>query len=107
MPLAADLAPPKRRAQSMAIVLSGLMLGILVARVLGGIIAEFASWRDVYWMSVGAQALVGLLLYYTLPDYPPKNKDLKYLQIHPTMLRFIYTNPTLSECCRPCERQAG
>ncbi|KAL7009421.1 hypothetical protein EMMF5_001052 [Cystobasidiomycetes sp. EMM_F5] len=95
MPLAADLAPPSRRAQSMAIVLSGLMLGLLVARVLGGVIAEFTSFRDVYWMSVGAQAVTGILLYWTLPDYPAKMPDLKYWKIHLTMVKFLFTNPTL------------
>lgn len=97
MPLAADLAPPSRRAQSMAIVLSGLMLGLLVARVLGGVIAEFTSFRDVYWMSVGAQAVTGILLYWTLPDYPAKMPDLKYWKIHLTMVKFLFTNPTLSK----------
>lgn len=40
IPLAADLSPPNRRAQCMAIVLSGLLMGILIARVLSGIIAQ-------------------------------------------------------------------
>lgn len=47
MPLAADLAPPERRASALSVVLSGLMLGILIARVLAGVIANFTSWRVV------------------------------------------------------------
>lgn len=95
IPLAADLAPLNRRAQSMATVLAGLTLGMLVARVLGGSIAEFTSWRNVYWMSVGGQSVVLVLLYLTLPDYPPKNPHLRYFEIHPTMFRYLYTNPVL------------
>ncbi|KAG8732791.1 hypothetical protein FRC12_019134, partial [Ceratobasidium sp. 428] len=53
--LAADLAPHERRASAISIVLSGLFLGVLVARVLAGVIAEFASWRVIYWVSCGIQ----------------------------------------------------
>ena len=49
LPLVGDLAPPKRRATSLSIVVSGLMLGILVARVLSGTMTNFVSWRAVYW----------------------------------------------------------
>ena len=84
----------------MAIVLSGLLLGILCARVLAGIVAEFASWRNVYYMAIGSQALVWATLWAALPDYPPKNPDLKYLHVFPTMAKFICTNPVLGES--PC-----
>jgi predicted MFS family arabinose efflux permease len=57
IPLTADLARPQRRATSIAIVLSGLLLGVLLARVLSGIIAQFSSFRNVYWMGVGGEPL--------------------------------------------------
>lgn len=60
--LAADLAPPARRGTAIAIVFSGLLLGLMVARVLAGIIAQFSGdttkgdgWRNVYWMAFGVQ----------------------------------------------------
>ena len=39
-----------------SVVLSGFLFGILIARVIDGIIAEFASWRVVYYFSLGAQS---------------------------------------------------
>ena len=81
----------------MAIVLSGLLLGILYARVVAGVIAEYVSWRNVYYMAIGTQGLVGISLYFALPDYPPKNPDLKYWQVFPTMIKFICTNPVLGK----------
>jgi len=56
LPLTADMAKPEKRAQSLAITLSGLTLGILVARVLSGTITNYSSWRNVYWMAVGLQS---------------------------------------------------
>ena len=48
VPLAADLAPPHRRATAISIVLSGLLLGILISRVMAGVVAQFVNWRVVY-----------------------------------------------------------
>jgi predicted MFS family arabinose efflux permease len=95
MPLAADLAPPHRRASALSIVLSGLLFGVLVARVIAGIIAEFASWRIVYFVAIGFQASVLVLLYFKLPDYPAKNKGMTYFGILYTMAKYAVTEPLL------------
>lgn len=50
LPLASALAPPARRATAISIVFSGLMLGILLPRVLSGVVTELTSWRTVYWV---------------------------------------------------------
>ncbi|KAJ6555016.1 major facilitator superfamily domain-containing protein [Mycena vulgaris] len=99
IPLAADLAPPERRAAAISIVLSGLLLGILVARVLGGIIAQFTSWRVVYYFAIGVQYLVMITSYLFIPDYPAKNKDMTYWGILRTMAKFAYTEPILIQAC--------
>lgn len=57
LPLAGDLARPERRASALSIVLSGLILGILVARVLAGVVTQGSgSVKNVYFMSFGLQA---------------------------------------------------
>ena len=95
IPLAADLAPEKKRATAISIILSGLLFGVLLARVLAGTIAEFTSWRVVYYFAVGVQALVLVGCYFILPDYPPKNKDLTYWNILWTMAKLSVTEPVL------------
>lgn len=47
LPLVGDLAPPDKRGSSLSIVVSGFMLGILVARVLSGTVANYTSWRNM------------------------------------------------------------
>ncbi|KAG2038855.1 major facilitator superfamily domain-containing protein [Suillus americanus] len=93
MPLAADLAPPERRASALSVVLSGLMLGVLIARVLAGVIGNFTTWRAVYYMSIGVQSLVLIGAYLMLPDYPSKNRDLTYFQILFSMAKYAVTEP--------------
>ena len=98
-PLAADLAPENRRATAVSIVFSGLIFGVLSARIFAGIIAEYASWRVVYFFAVGVQALVLVGSYLMLPDYPSKNKDLTYWNILWTMAKFSVTEPILIQGC--------
>ncbi|KAF8838914.1 MFS general substrate transporter [Paxillus ammoniavirescens] len=93
IPLAADLAPPHRRASAMSLVLSGFLLGILIARVLSGVVANFVSWRFVYLMSIGIQSVVLFGSYLLLPDYPTKNRDLSYFGMFRSMAKFMVTEP--------------
>ena len=95
MPLAADLAPPHRRASALSIVISGLLLGILIARVLAGVIAEFTTWRVVYFVAIGLQAAVLVMLYWMLPDYPQRNTGISYAGIFWSMAKFLITEPLL------------
>ncbi|KAG1842774.1 major facilitator superfamily domain-containing protein [Suillus subalutaceus] len=97
MPLAADLAPPARRGSAISVVLSGYLLGILIARVLSGLVANFTSWRIVYCMSIGVQSIVLGGAYMLLPDYPVKNRDLSYLGIFRSMAKYIVTEPLVSQ----------
>ena len=93
LPLTADLAPPDRRATAISFILAGLSLGVLLARVISGIIAQYADWRDVFFMALGLQAATLLSLWATVPDYPPKTKDLTYLDIMWSMVTILFTEP--------------
>jgi predicted MFS family arabinose efflux permease len=99
IPLAADLAPANRRASAISIVMSGLLLGILIARVLAGIIAEFSNWRNAYIFAIGVQYVLLGLLYLFLPSYPAKNPEIGYFGILWTMAKYAVTEPVLVQAC--------
>lgn len=99
LPLAADLAPPEHRAAVVSVVFSGLLFGVLVARVMAGIIAQYTTWRVVYYVAIGVQYAVLLGIYLVIPDYPSKNKGMTYFGILKTMLKFAYTEPVLIQGC--------
>jgi MFS family permease len=75
LPLVGDLAPPHRRASCLAVLVSGLSLGVLLARLLGGVMAESESvgWRGIYWFGFAVQWVVVAALWGWMPDYPSKN----------------------------------
>lgn len=97
LPLAADLAPAHKRATALSVVFAGLLFGVLIARVLAGIIAQFISWRVVFYFSVGVQTLVLVLTYVLCPDFPAKNQGtgMTYQKILWTMGKYAVTEPVL------------
>lgn len=100
LPLVGDLAPPKRRAAAMSIVVSGLMLGILIARLLSGIMTQFVSWRYVYWLSVALQYIIFVGLWFFMPDYPATNKaGMAYPKILWSILVMLTKHPVLVQAC--------
>ena len=102
IPLAADLAPPSKRASVISIVFSGLLFGILIARVLAGVIAQYVTWRVVYYLAIGVQCAVVAMLWATIPDYPAKNRNLTYVEIICTMARLAVTEPRLIQTSLVC-----
>ncbi|KAI6813797.1 MFS general substrate transporter [Hortaea werneckii] len=100
LPLVGDLAPPKRRAAAMSIVVSGLMLGILIARLLSGIMTQYVSWRYVYWLSVALQYLIFIGLWFFMPDYPATNTaGMAYPKVLWSILVMLTKHPVLVQAC--------
>ncbi|ROT35615.1 membrane protein [Sodiomyces alkalinus F11] len=100
LPLVGDIAPPRRKGTALSIVVSGLMLGMLVARLLSGIVASFTDWRNIYWFSFGAQWLLAALLFVFMPDYPSANPDgLNYFRALWTIVTILVQEPVLVQAC--------
>ena len=99
LPLVGDLCPPKRRAASLSVVTSGLMLGILGARVISGTMTKFVTWRAVYWLALGLQYFVFVLLWYFMPDYPATNPGMNYFRILLDMVKMLFKHPVLVQAC--------
>lgn len=71
VPFAAELAPPAERGHAVGTVMSGLLLGILLARTAAGFVAQYFGWRTVFGASVGALALLALVVIARLPNSRP------------------------------------
>jgi predicted MFS family arabinose efflux permease len=99
LPLVGDLAPANRRAAALSVVVSGLMLGVLVARVLSGTMANFVTWRAVYWMALGMQYVIFVLLWLFMPDYPATNPGMNYFRILWDMAKMPFRHPVLVQAC--------
>ncbi|OAP56023.1 hypothetical protein AYL99_10175 [Fonsecaea erecta] len=88
LPLVAELSHPEKRAFNISIVSAGPTLAILLARILSGIVANYTSWRNVYWLALGLQSSVLFVLWLFMPDYPAINPTSvkKILKTYPKIL---------------------
>ncbi|WP_367394464.1 MFS transporter [Pseudomonas sp. X4] len=64
---AASLAAPGQQGQAVGTVTSGIVLGILLARLVSGGLADLAGWRSVYLIAAGLLMLLALVLWRSLP----------------------------------------
>lgn len=69
VPFAATLAAPQARGKAVGTVMSGLLLGILLARTVAGALSSLGDWRTVYWVAAGLMLLNALALWRLLPVY--------------------------------------
>ncbi|WP_327067220.1 MFS transporter [Kitasatospora sp. NBC_01250] len=75
---AANLAAPEQRGRVTGSVMSGVLLGVLLARTAGGVIAEFGGWRLVYVVDAVVVAVLAIALLKLLPSSQAAGEKLGY-----------------------------
>src|SRR5580765_2777754 len=72
VPLAAHLAPPKERGRIVGIVLSGLLIGVLLARAFSGVVGAQYGWRTVYWFASALMLSLAITIRLSLQPSRPQ-----------------------------------
>ncbi|MEG7498038.1 MFS transporter [Enterobacter hormaechei] len=80
VPLAATLASPEKRGKVVGTIMSGLLLGILLARTVAGLLASLGGWSTVYWVASVLMLIMALALWRGLPKVKQEN-HLNYPQL--------------------------
>ncbi|MGH4031249.1 MFS transporter [Actinomycetota bacterium Odt1-20B] len=70
IPFAATLAADSRRGKVVGALMTGLLLGILLARTVAGALEEIAGWRWVYGVAAVVIAALTVTLWLRMPDLP-------------------------------------
>ncbi|MEN4665533.1 MFS transporter [Pantoea agglomerans] len=71
VPASAALAPERSRGKTVGTVMTGLLVGILLSRVVSGVVAEYFGWRTMYMIAALAVLLITLTLWRILPRFAP------------------------------------
>jgi predicted MFS family arabinose efflux permease len=71
VPFASHLAPPHTRGQTVGKVVSGLLMGIMLARPVSSLVTDALNWHAIFVLSSIGTALLAVLLHYKLPKRQP------------------------------------
>ena len=94
VPLAATLATPESRGRVVGTIMSGLLLGILLARTVAGLLASLGGWRTVYWVASVLMVLMALALWRGLPKLKSET-HLNYPQLLGSVFTLFVSNKLL------------
>ncbi|HHL2559694.1 TPA: MFS transporter [Yersinia enterocolitica] len=70
VPASASLVSAAQRGKTVGTVMTGLLLGILLSRVLSGFVAEYFGWRSLYMGAALSVMIITLVIWRSLPRVP-------------------------------------
>jgi predicted MFS family arabinose efflux permease len=94
VPMASTLAAEPEKGRVVGKVMSGLLVGILVARTASGLIAELGGWRLVFALSAALMLVLSAVLRARLPEVRPTT-TLSYPGLLHSVARLVVEQPTL------------
>ncbi len=92
---AATLATPAQRGQAVGTVTSGIVLGILLARFISGVIADFAGWRSVYLGSSAVMLILAAVMWKRIPPAVSVRSTSTYLSLIRSLFGLLLYEPVL------------
>lgn len=95
IPFAAQLANPQVRGRVVGTVVSGMLIGILLARTISGFVGATFGWRAMYWLASGAMLLLAVILSKVLPKSQPLLK-VTYQRLMVSLFKLV-RQPVLQE----------
>ncbi len=94
VPMAASLASPEHRGRVVGTLMSGLLLGILLARTAAGLVSSLAGWRAIYLLAALLLSVCALALALSLPRRQ-QSAGLRYPQLLGSVLTLFAEEPVL------------
>lgn len=96
LPMAPDLVPQERRGQAIGTVMTGLLLGILLARTFAGWLSRWNGWRTVFIIAAVMNAVFVPFIYRVMPRMNPR-ESLSYGDTMRSLWKLLRTEPLVRE----------
>ncbi len=94
VPIASQLSTPSTKGRNIGIVISGLLVGILVSRVISGLIGEYFGWRTMYGLAALLMIFCFIAVWRGVPDLPSTFRG-RYTELMRSVWDLIRTYPLL------------
>ncbi|MGV7208853.1 MFS transporter [Oxalobacteraceae bacterium A2-2] len=95
VPFAAHLSRPETRGQTVGKVMSGLLLGIMLARPVASLVADALGWHAIFVLSAITTTALAFLLRQRLPLRTPEHAGLHYFSLLGSMWHLLCSTPIL------------
>jgi predicted MFS family arabinose efflux permease len=96
VPMSSSLSTDQERGSVVGTVMSGLLIGILLARTISGLLAAALGWREVFWFAAVAMVTLAITLRRALPRVPPTT-ELSYGGLLHSIAGLIREEPVLRQ----------
>jgi predicted MFS family arabinose efflux permease len=94
IPFGVDMVPASERGKLVGSLMSGLLCGILLARVFSGFVAQHFGWRVVYVVGAALMFILALALRANLPRQKAA-LEMPYGRLMHSMLELVRSQPAL------------
>lgn len=94
VPMAAELASKGKQASAIGMVMSGLLIGILLSRVVSGFVGSYFGWREMYWIASAIMVITAIAIAIKLPEVLPNFKG-SYQELMRSVWNFARKQPVL------------
>lgn len=96
VPFAASLAHPHERGRVVGAIMSGLLIGILLARTVSGFVGAAFGWRTMYWVGAILMLALALALRLLLPG-EQRRPHVRYPELLRSLWELLRTEPVVRE----------
>jgi predicted MFS family arabinose efflux permease len=92
IPIAGQFSSPENKARNIGYVLSGLLTGILAARVISGYIGDWLGWRSMFFIASVIMVISCVISVRLMPDIQPNFRG-NYLSLMHSILKIVRNHP--------------
>jgi len=96
LPFAAQIAPYRERGKTVGIVLSGMMIGALLARTVSGFVGAELGWRIMYCIAATLMLGIAVIVNSVFPERSP-SEAISYRELLRSLITIAREQPLLRE----------
>ncbi len=95
LPMAANLAENSSRGHVVGMIMSGLLVGVLLARTFSGVIAGAGGWRLVFEVAALLMLVMLAVARWALPTNPPQHARRPMVTVLGSLIPLIHDEPEI------------